>query len=114
MSEGFYIGLTLLSVFMASCTQVILKRSAMNESLSGISYFVNPATLTAYSIFFCCCLLTFYCLSHLPMITVNVLECSAYVYILFFDRIFFRKRITARKIAGNLLIVGGIILCLNR
>ncbi len=25
MNEGFYIGLTLFSVFMASCSQVILK-----------------------------------------------------------------------------------------
>ena len=87
MNEEFYIGLNLFSVFLASCTQVILKKSAMNERLSGLSYFVNPATVTAYSIFLGCCLLTFYCLSHLPMITVNVLECSAYVYILFFDRL---------------------------
>lgn len=114
MNEEFYIGLNLFCVFLASCTQVILKKSAMNERLTGISYFVNPATVTAYSIFLGCCLLTFYCLSHLPMITVNVLECSAYVYILFFDRIFFGKRITMRKIGGNLMIIAGIIICLNR
>lgn len=50
MNEEFYIGLNLFSVFLASCTQVILKKSAMNERLSGLSYFVNPATVTAYSI----------------------------------------------------------------
>ena len=114
MNEEFYIGLNLFSVFLASCTQVILKKSAMNERLSGLSYFVNPATVTAYSIFLCCCLLSFSCLSHLPMITVNVLECSAYVYILFFDRIFFGKPITMRKVGGNLMIIAGIIICLNR
>ena len=107
MNEEFYIGLNLFSVFLASCTQVILKKSAMNERLSGLSYFVNPATVTAYSIFLDC-------LSHLPMITVNVLECSAYVYILFFDRIFFGKPITMRKVGGNLMIIAGIIICLNR
>ncbi len=48
------------------------------------------------------------------MITVNVLECSAYVYILFFDRIFFGKPITMRKVGGNLMIIAGIIICLNR
>ena len=114
MNEEFYIGLNLFSVFLASCTQVILKKSAMNERLSGLSYFVNPATVTAYSIFLGCCLLTLYCLSHLPRITVNVLECSAYVYILFFDRIFFGKPITMRKVGGNLMIIAGIIICLNR
>ena len=107
MNEEFYIGLNLFSVFLASCTQVILKKSAMNERLSGLSYFVNPATVTAYSIFLGCCLLTFYCLSHLPMITVNVLECSAYVYILFFDRIFFGKPITLRKIGERFAPAGG-------
>ena len=71
MNEGFYIGLTLFSVFMASCSQVILKKSAMNDRLSGLSYFVNRATVSAYAIFFGCSLLTFYCLSHLPMVTVN-------------------------------------------
>lgn len=114
MNEGWFMGLNLLSVFLASCTQVILKKSAMNKSLSGIRYFVNPATVTAYAIFFCCCILTFYCLSHLPMITVNVLECSSYVYILCLDRIFFGKAVTVRKLAGNLLIVAGILICLNR
>ena len=79
MSEEFYIGLNLFSVFLASCSQVVLKKSAMNDRLTGLSYFVNPATIAAYSVFLGCCLLTFYCLSHLPMITVNVLECSAYV-----------------------------------
>ena len=79
----------------------------VGESGSGKS-------VTAYSIFLGCCLLTFYCLSHLPMITVNVLECSAYVYILFFDRIFFGKPITMRKVGGNLMIIAGIIICLNR
>ena len=80
MSEEFYIGLNLFSVFLASCTQVVLKKSAMNDRLTGLAYFVNPATMAAYSVFLGCCLLTFYCLSHLPMITVNMLECSAYVY----------------------------------
>ena len=48
------------------------------------------------------------------MITVNVLECSAYVYILLFDRIFFGKPITLRKVCGNAMIIAGIIICLNR
>ena len=109
MNEGGYIGLTLFSVFMASCSQVILKKSAMNERLSGFSYFVNRATVSAYAIFLACSLLTFYCLSHLPMVTVNVLECSAYVY-----SIFFGKSVTLRKVVGNLLIITGIIVCLNR
>ena len=58
MSEEFYIGLNLFSVFLASCTQVVLKKSAMNDRLTGISYFVNPATMAAYSVFLGCCLLT--------------------------------------------------------
>ena len=114
MSEEFYIGLNLFSVFLASCTQVVLKKSAMNDRLTGLAYFVNPATMAAYSVFLGCCLLTFYCLSHLPMITVNMLECSAYVYILLFDRIFFGKPITMRKVGGNAMIIAGIIVCLNR
>lgn len=41
MSEEFYIGLNLFSVFLASCTQVVLKKSAMNDRLTGLAYFVN-------------------------------------------------------------------------
>ena len=51
MSEEFYIGLNLFSVFLASCTQVVLKKSAMNNRLTGLAYFVNPATMAAYSVF---------------------------------------------------------------
>ncbi len=115
MSENLpIIGLNLLSVFIASCSQVILKKTAMNRQPGSISYFVNPATISAYGLFFGCMVLTFYCLSYLPMITVNVLECSAYVYILILDRVFFNKRLTLRKIIGNAMILGGIIICLNR
>lgn len=32
----------------------------------------------------------------------------------FFDRIFFGKSVTLRKVVGNLLIITGIIVCLNR
>lgn len=32
----------------------------------------------------------------------------------FFDRIFFGKSVTLRKVVGNLLIIIGIIVCLNR
>lgn len=32
----------------------------------------------------------------------------------FFDRFFFGKPVTLRKVAGNLLIIIGIIVCLNR
>ena len=37
-----------------------------------------------------------------------------YVYILLFDRIFFGKPITMRKVGGNAMIIAGIIVCLNR
>ena len=74
MSEEFYIGLNLFSVFLASCTQVVLKKSAMNDRLTGL----------------------------------------AYLYILLFDRIFFGKPITMRKVGGNVMIIAGIIVCLNR
>ena len=41
-------------------------------------------------------------------------DSSAYVYILLFDRIFFGKPITMRKVGGNAMIIAGIIVCLNR
>jgi drug/metabolite transporter (DMT)-like permease len=113
MNDGFFIGLDLFSVFLASCTQVILKKSAMNHAVSGISYFLNPATITAYGLFFLCTMLTFYCLQTLPVITVNMLECSAYVYILLFDYFFFGKKITLRKVIGNVMIIAGIVICLH-
>ena len=37
--------------------QVVLKKSAMNDRLTGLAYFVNPATMAAYSVFLGCCLL---------------------------------------------------------
>ena len=119
-----------MSIRSISTKKVYNLRLTSNESLEGVNlareeyefsyidgmgyHFMNPATMAAYSVFLGCCLLTFYCLSHLPMITVNMLECSAYVYILLFDRIFFGKPITVRKVGGNAMIIAGIIVCLNR
>ncbi len=78
MNENWsIIALNLLSVFIAACSQVILKKSAMNRQPGSVSYFVNPATISAYGMFFGCMVLTFYFMSFMTMITVKVMECSS-------------------------------------
>ena len=49
MSEEFYIGLNLFSVFLASCTQRVVKKAAMKDSLTGLAKFANTATLAGDS-----------------------------------------------------------------
>lgn len=107
-----YILLMLATVFAASCTQVILKKAAMTAYNHKWQVLLNPRVVTAYTIFLLTTVLAVYCLKFLPLITVCIIESSAYIYILLLDHFFFGERINIRKIAGTVLIVAGILLCL--
>ncbi|MEG0836736.1 MAG: EamA family transporter [Akkermansia sp.] len=102
------------SVLLASISQVLLKKSANSVFSQKWRYFLNFRTTSAYGLFFLTTLINIFCLKYIPLMTAGMIETSAYVYILILDRLFFKQKITIRKIIGNSLIVLGIVICLLR
>jgi small multidrug resistance pump len=111
MSNTFYIIVFLASVFLASCSQILLKKSAQKEYPNRVSEYLNPQVIIAYLIFFSSTLLTIWAYKGVPLSLGPIFETTGYIYVVILSALFLQERITKRKLLGNILIIAGIISC---
>ncbi|MDF2534536.1 MAG: multidrug transporter [Bacillales bacterium] len=100
----------LLSVLLASISQIILKKSAKKNYKSHLTSLVNNQTIIAYAVFFLSFVLTMIAYKKVPLSLGMVIEASSYFYILVFGYWFFGEKISKKKLLGNVLIIIGIII----
>lgn len=104
-----YILIFLISVFISSVAQIILKKSAVKKYDSVIKEYLNIRVIGAYSIFFLSTLLTMYAYKGVPLSSGALLESVGYIYIPVLSLIILKEKITPRMIMGSLFIIGGIV-----
>ena len=105
-----YSGILILSVFISSCSQIMLKRSAAKQYASRVQEYLNPLVITAYILFFGCTFITLYALKVVPLSMSPILEASGYVFIAVLSRIFLHERISGKKLTGMIIILAGIVI----
>ncbi|MFT8887967.1 MAG: EamA family transporter [Ethanoligenens sp.] len=105
-----YVFLLVASVAVASVSQLLLKVSADRPHRGFWREYGNPWTLGAYGLLFCSTLLTVAAFRGLAFKNAPVIESLGYLFVLILSRVFFREKITRRKLAGNLLIVAGVLI----
>ena len=66
-SLGISVCLLLLSVFISSVSQIILKKAADKTYESTLKEYMNPMVIGAYGLFFCSVILTMLALKHVPL-----------------------------------------------
>ncbi|NLW48412.1 MAG: EamA family transporter [Firmicutes bacterium] len=108
-----YVGIFLLSVFIASCAQIILKTSADAEHKNFIREYLNLRVISAYTILLASTILTIMAYRGVELKKGPILESTGYVFVLFLSWMLLQEKITINKIVGTLLIISGIfIFCL--
>ena len=110
MNTLIFAGIYALGVFLASVSQVLLKREAMKPHESMIAESLNPQVILAYSIFFVTTLTTIVAYTVIPVSLGSVLEATSYLYVMAFGALIFNERITFPKIVAIGLIIGGVII----
>lgn len=105
-----YMGIYLLGTFLSSISQVLLKKAAMKSHKNIIAEYTDIRVIIGYSIFLGCTLLTLLAYKEIPMSIGPILESTGYVYITIFGAVFFREKITKKKIKALLIILIGIII----
>lgn len=105
-----YILIALLSGVLSSFSQVLLKKSAEKKQNTLLSEYINPYVISGYLLTGICMLLMIVAYKGMPYKYGAVLESLVYVYIMILSRIFFGEKITKNKLAGNILIVAGVII----
>lgn len=104
-----YIILFLLSVFIASLSQIILKSSALKKHSSKLKEYLNVRVIVAYSMFMICTMITMFAYRKIPLSFGPLLETTSYVYIFLFSTFIFKEKFSFKMILGNILIICGII-----
>jgi len=106
----FFSCIMLLSVFISSISQMLLKKSSQREYSSHIKEYLNPLVIIAYTIFFCCTLISMYALKVVPLIFAPMIEASGYIFVTVFSNVFFKETFTKRQKLGMTLIIAGILI----
>ncbi|MCR5283803.1 MAG: multidrug ABC transporter [Lachnospiraceae bacterium] len=99
-----YIG----SVFVASVSQILLKKSAQKEYKSPIFEYLNPLVIIAYGMFFVSMLITMVALRVVPLSLGNLLEGVGYIYVPILGYFFLGEKMSVNKLIGSAFIIGGI------
>ncbi len=104
-----YIALYILSVTVASLSQILLKKSALKQHDSFLKEYLNPYVIIGYGMLFGSMLLTILAYRGLNYKYGPVIESLGYVLVLLLSRLFFSEKISKRKLMGVGLILAGIV-----
>ena len=94
----------LLSVFISSVSQIILKKAANKTYDSPLKEYLNPMVIGAYGLFFCSVILTMLALRNLPLSMSPILESTGYIFVSVMGYFFLKERFSKRKLMGLSLI----------
>ncbi len=107
MNTSFY--LMVFAQVLAASAQILLKKSAGNKHSSFIREYLNALVIGGYALLAVSMVIVIFCFEGLGYMGVVIMEPIAYILVMFLSRIIFNEKITASKIAGMLLILGGLV-----
>lgn len=99
----------LLSVTIASVSQILLKKSALCKYKSVVREYFNPYVIGGYVFLFLSMLLTVYAYSGMDYKNGPVIEALGNVIVLVLSYLFFKEKISMRKLLGIACIMLGIL-----
>lgn len=106
--NGYY-ALGILSVTIASFSQILLKKGAMKQYDSFIKEYLNVFVISGYVMMFGSVFLTMIVYRGMDFMNVPVLEAVGYVLVPVLSYLFFKEKLTKKKILGILFILAGIL-----
>lgn len=105
-----YLLLYLFSTFLASVSQVLLKKAALREHKSLLAEYTDWRVLLGYGLFVGCTLLTMLAYKGVPLNVGPVLEATGYLYVTVFGVTIFHEKMNPRKAAALAIIIAGILI----
>ena len=102
--------LALLSVTIASFSQVMLKMGAGKKYSSKIREYLNFYVITGYGMLFVSMVLTIVVYSRLSYLSVPVVEAVGYVLVPVLSYFIFKEKLSKRKVIGISFILFGIMI----
>lgn len=104
-----YAMLLVFSVFLSSCSQIMLKISANKRYESKLYEYLNPHVIIAYSIFFLSTIITVFSYKGIQLKYGSIIESIGYVFVLILSKMILNEKITKNKVMGIFMIIIGIV-----
>lgn len=104
-----YVLIALFSGLLSAFSQVLLKKSSGIKRDTKFKEYFNPYVICGYGLTFTCMILMVIAYKGLPFKYGAALESLVYFYVMILSKIFFKEKLTLKRIIGNLLIVCGVI-----
>ncbi len=99
-----------LSAFVAAFAQILLKKSAMEKHESAIKEYLNANVIIGYGMMFFSMLIGVFGYAHgVEVKNGTIMEMTGNIWVVVLCFLFFREPLTRNKIAGNALIIIGIL-----
>lgn len=108
--EALYIIIFLLSVFVASVSQILLKTSANVQYEKKLQEYLNPKVIIAYMLFFASTLITVIAYKYVPLSLGPVLEATGYIFVSVLGYLILKEKISKQKLTGMIVIIVGILI----
>lgn len=109
MSKLIYIGLFLFSVFIASLSQIFLKKSAMKTHKKFRYEYLNKEVFYSYVLFAISTLMTTLAYKEVEMKLGPVLEASGYIYVIILSYFVLHEKVNKKQFIGIFFIFIGIV-----
>ena len=100
----------LMSIFISSVSQVILKKSTFKHYDSVIKEYMNVPVILGYSMFLLATIMSVFAYRAVPLSLGVAMEATSYLYITFFGVVFFKEKLTKQKIFSLALIISGVLI----
>ena len=107
---NIYAAAIIVSLLLSALSQVLLKKSSGEKKKSFIEEYLNVKVITAYIIYFVVALIVIYAYTGIEYRVGAALSALSYLVLMSCGRIFFKEKLTLRRIIGNCVIVLGVII----
>ncbi|MGL5260212.1 MAG: EamA family transporter [Lachnospiraceae bacterium] len=103
-----YYVIAFLSVMIASFSQILLKSGANKVYQTKVKEYLNRYVICGYGLLFCSMVFTIFAYSGIDFLNVPIIEAVGYVLVPILSALFFKEKVTFRKIIGIVCILFGI------
>ena len=110
MEIGEFYLLVAVGVFLASCSQILLKKSAQKDHSSKIAEVLNRNVVFAYGVFLCTVIINTIALGHgVNVKDLPILEALGYIFVPVLSFLFLNEKMAKKDLFAVILIIFGIV-----
>lgn len=98
-----------LAVVISASSQMLLKQGASKKYDSVVREYLNPWVISGYALMILSTLCIIFAYRGVAYKNGAIIESLGYILIMLLSRLLFQEKITKKKLAGNLIILTGVL-----